>query len=173
VGIDIENNFDPVASQFATLRTGDALALEFSDTYFDFIYSYHALEHINNPIRALQEMFRVLKVGGGFWIGTPNRLRLIGYLGSKTATAKQKIRWNLTDWKAKLSGQFRNEMGAHAGFSSLELNNLLRRVFPETWEVTDLYYLEIYQRHKVLLNFLKAVKVTGWVYPSVYFMGRK
>ena len=78
VGIDVVEGFDAKSMACATLQLGDAMDLRFDDCSFDFIYSYHALEHIPDPALALREMHRVLSAGGGFWIGTPNRLRAIG-----------------------------------------------------------------------------------------------
>lgn len=172
VGVDMDGtSFDAEASQFAELEVGDAMALPFDDGAFDFVYSYHALEHIRDPMRALSEMRRVLRPGGGYWIGTPNRIRLLGYVGSKRATLKQKVLWNCVDWKARLRGRFRNELGAHAGFSSKELNQMLSDVFPRTQEMSDLYYQNIYRNRPGLMRFLKQSKLSSVAYPGVYFMG--
>ena len=46
VGIDLEDSFDAQATQYADLKVGDATALEFEDDSFDFLYTYHTLEHI-------------------------------------------------------------------------------------------------------------------------------
>lgn len=59
------------------LQRGDATSLDFADGRFDCIYSFHALEHIPDYRKALQEMRRVLAPGGTYCIGTPNRLRLV------------------------------------------------------------------------------------------------
>ena len=95
--------------------------LRFENNEFDLVYSFHVLEHISNPVKAISEMNRVLKDNGYLLMGTPNRNRLIGYVSSANTTFKEKLRWNMIDWKAKLKGKFRNELGAHAGFSKIEL----------------------------------------------------
>lgn len=46
----------------------DAQNLLFKDALFDFIYSINTFEHIPNPFRALDEIMRVLKPGGVFYI---------------------------------------------------------------------------------------------------------
>lgn len=171
VGIDLNDNFCSEASKYAKLELGDAMSLRFPDSYFDFIYSYHSLEHIDNPLIALKEMRRVLKDGGGYWIGTPNRNRLIGYIGSTSITIIQKIRWNIYDWKARLTGKFKNELGAHAGFSATELEYLLKIVFKKTNNVSDLYYMKIYNSKIFLISLLKNTYLSRFAYPSVYFMG--
>lgn len=173
VGVDIDENFSKEAIKYAELRQGDAMALEFQDESFDFVYSYHALEHISNPLQALQEMNRVLKLGGGYMIGTPRRTRIIGYLGSKNATFSTKLKWNINDWKAKLAGKFRNELGAHAGFSSAELRTLLNKVFHIVNEVSLIYYYAIYEKHHALLKLINSSWLSKYIYPGVYFMGAK
>lgn len=60
------------------IRIGDATSLEFYDGKFDFVYSYHVLEHIKNYNKALSEIYRVLKKNGCFFVGVPNRSRLLG-----------------------------------------------------------------------------------------------
>jgi ubiquinone/menaquinone biosynthesis C-methylase UbiE len=153
------------------LEVGDATQLRFENSTFDFVYSYHALEHIDNPIKALMEIKRVLKENGEYFIGTPNRLRLIGYLGSKNATLNQKIIWNISDWKAKFGSKFKNEYGAHAGFSAKELENLLKNIFTNNTDVSDIYYLKIYHKKKMFVKLLTNSYLSQIAYPGVYFMG--
>ncbi|NJE09033.1 class I SAM-dependent methyltransferase [Thermococcus sp. M39] len=42
--------------------------LEFPNEHFNFIISVGALHHFSNPLRAFNEMYRVLKSGGEAWI---------------------------------------------------------------------------------------------------------
>lgn len=173
VGIDLDGAFHPAAAAAVDLRRGDATCLEFADHAFDFVFSYHALEHIPAHERALAEMARVLSPGGAYCVGTPNRLRLVGYLGSKEAGWREKIAWNVADWKAKLLGKFRNEDGAHAGFSSRELRALLARAFVRAEEITLPYYQHVYRRHASWVNLIGRAGLGPFVFPSVYFMGGK
>lgn len=62
-GIDLDTRFDPEAARHARLMQGDATALAFDDESFDIVYSYHALEHIPDYHKALDEMRRVLRGG--------------------------------------------------------------------------------------------------------------
>src|SRR6185369_15107300 len=103
--------WDPAAAVVAKLQWGVATALEFPDGWFDLVYSYHALEHIPDFRRALSEMKRVLADDGRYFVGTPNRQRLIGYLGSQNTSIRKKILWNASDWSARMRGKFRNEFG--------------------------------------------------------------
>jgi ubiquinone/menaquinone biosynthesis C-methylase UbiE len=173
VGVDLDSSFDRAAAAAVDLRRGDATCLDFADGSFDFVFSYHALEHIPAYGKALSEMERVLSKGGAYCVGTPNRLRLFGYLGSKDATWRDKIAWNLADWKARLLGKFRNEYGAHAGFSSGELDASLAEIFDQTEEITLPYYQRIYQKYAVWVSFLGKLGLGRFLFPSVYFMGGK
>ncbi len=173
IGIDIEDNFDSEARKFAVLEIGDAENLVFKENTFDFVFSYHALEHIPNPKQALIEIHRVLKTGGGFWIGTPNKSRVIGYIGGKKTSLRQKVDWNIADWKARLEGKFENELGAHAGFTANELHALLSKVFPVTKDQTTNYFATIYANHPQILRFIERFGLSRLIYPSVYFSGLK
>lgn len=171
-GIDLRTDFDPAAAAAVKLHTADATALPFTSGSFDFIYSYHVLEHIPRYRDALAEMNRVLAPGGGLWIGTPNRSRLVGYIGSK-ATLAQAIRWNADDWSARLRGRFRNELGAHAGFTLSELGGELRTVFPDVDDATVDYYLAVYPHRQRIVRMLNDSGLGTFAYPSIYFVGRK
>ena len=116
-------------------------------------------------------MRRVLKPGGGWCIGTPNRSRLVGYLGSKDATFREKLLWNAADWKMRVRGKFRNEFGAHAGFTADELSADLASVFGRVVDITADYYNEIYPRHNGALSLIRRLRVAPYLMPSVYFAG--
>lgn len=173
IGVDLDASFNPAAAALIELRRGDATSLNFENESFDYVFSYHALEHIPAYRRALGEMERVLSKGGGYCVGTPNRLRLVGYLGSKDATWREKLAWNVADWGARLRGRFRNEYGAHAGFSPAELKASLLQVFNQTEEITLPYYLRVYQDCAGMVNLLGKSGLGRLLFPSVYFMGTK
>ncbi len=171
VGIDLVEDFDPRAAALVQLRRGDATRMAFADGSFDFVYSYHALEHIPDHLAALREMRRVLADGGGFCMGTPNRLRLIGYFGSPDTSLREKLRWNLIDWKARLRGRFRNQHGAHAGFSAGGLAADLAGTLGRADNITLPYYLRVYRNHQGLCRMLDASGLGQVIYPCVYFLG--
>lgn len=173
VGIDLRTDFDSEASRVVDLKQGDATCIDFANGRFDMVYSYHALEHISNYRKALLEMRRVLKEGGLYCVGTPNRSRLIGYLGSQKTSLSQKLRWNIADWKAKITGRFRNDLGAHAGFTSKELMRDLRDVFGDAKDITLLYYLLSYRHHRATIRLIDSIGANSLLFPSIYFLGRK
>ncbi len=170
-GIDLSADFDAIAAARVTLMRGNATKLEFPDQSFDLVYSYHALEHIPQYHRALSEMRRVLADGGHYCIGTPNRSRLVGYLGSKDASLLQKFLWNANDWSARLRGKFRNEFGAHAGFTPEELLSALGSVFSVVNDVTLQYYMEVYSDKVRLIRLIHASGIERFLFPSIYFIG--
>jgi ubiquinone/menaquinone biosynthesis C-methylase UbiE len=108
-----------------TLMEASVLELPFPDASFDAVFYHHVIEHVPDAPRSLDELNRVLRPGGWLYVGTPNRHRAVGYLGSYDASLRQKIRWNLYDYRARLKGRFRNELGAHAGYSQDELRRLI------------------------------------------------
>jgi SAM-dependent methyltransferase len=172
-GVDIVPEFDTDAASMVTLQQGDATRLEFGDESFDFVFSFHALEHIPDYRTALREMRRVLNPRGGYLIGTPNRSRLIGYLGSRQATLPEKIRWNVNDWKGKLRGEFRNELGAHAGYTTKELRFELSRVFSRVEDITPDYYLRVYARKRMMVSALYNIGMWRFLFPAIYFYGTR
>jgi len=170
-GIDIVPHFDPRAAALVDLREGDATRMEFDDQSFDFVYSFHALEHMGDYRAALREIHRVLKPGGGYLIGTPNRNRLIGYLGSKNTSVAEKMLWNIADWKAKWGGTFRNELGAHAGYTMSELQAELEKVFACADSITSEYYLRLYPSWRPLIFLLYRTGLWQQLFPAIYFYG--
>lgn len=173
-GIDVESGFDADAAERVDLRVMDATAMTFDDDTFDLIYSFHALEHIAEPERALDEMRRVLKPGGGYCIGTPNRNRVLGYIGSSTTLAN-KIRWNVADIGMRLRGRFRNEYGAHAGFTSEELGQACEAAFGQAVAVADGYYRTLYATGRAgrAIDRIAGTPIARYVFPCVYFCGRR
>lgn len=171
IGIDPLSDFLVPETPRLRLVKGDAMALDFDDDQFGFIYSYHALEHIKNPVKALTEMRRVLRPGGAFLVGTPNKSRLIGYLGSKKATLKDKLLWNTEDWIAKATNRFSNELGAHAGFTCIELKSLLDTHLGIADDISVEYYKRLYQRYALVISGLHKTKTDRFLFPCVYFIG--
>lgn len=173
IGIDIHGRFDARAAAAVDLRQGDATRLDFDDGSFDLTFSYHVLEHVPEYQKAIAEMHRVLTPGGTCCVGTPNRQRLIGYLGSREATLYEKVIWNVWDWKAMLRGRFRNELGAHAGFTSEELAGSLAKVFDKTEEITQAYYDGVYARQAAAVRWLGRSGLGRFLFPAVYFVSGK
>jgi ubiquinone/menaquinone biosynthesis C-methylase UbiE len=70
-GLDISHTFVEIASKKAAeagvhvdFRQGNASSMPFADDTFDFLLCRAAFKNFGQPVRALQEMCRVLKPGG-------------------------------------------------------------------------------------------------------------
>ena len=172
-GIDIAAAFDQDAGKVVELIYGDATRMVFDDASFDCVYCYHVLEHIPDFRAALVEMRRVLKPGGSYMIGTPNRSRVVGYIGSSDTPLRLKIQWNLDDWWARLCGRFRNELGAHAGYTFEELRDELGGTFTSVTNITPDYYYRLYERQAKLVSMLINTGTWRYLFPAIYFYGMR
>jgi SAM-dependent methyltransferase len=175
VGVDLARDFSSLARAEACVLTADAQTLPFPAEAFDFVAAFHSLEHVGDPHLALAEIRRVLRPDGWFYLGVPNRSRVVGYLGSSDASAWQKLTWNLTDYRARLLGRFENKSGAHAGFRRQELVGLLRSYFGEVELLTEAYLRFKYAGRvpKPMLNFLLAPRLIDYSAPAHYALCRK
>jgi ubiquinone/menaquinone biosynthesis C-methylase UbiE len=70
-GLDISRTFVEIATENARnagvsidFRLGNASAMPFSDNSFDFVYCAAAFKNFAEPVKALDEMHRVLRPGG-------------------------------------------------------------------------------------------------------------
>lgn len=172
LGIDIENKFDKQVMKAVDLKVQSATALQLDNGSYDLVYSYHALEHILDYQKALNEIGRVLKKDGCFFLGTPNKSRLFGYINSPV-NIKEKIKWNLNDYKMRLQGKFDNYLGAHAGFTKMVLQKELKKRFNETHNITYRYF-QNYSSNKYpilcpIVKSLKILHITG-AFTSLYFV---
>ena len=75
-GLDISEKLCEISRQNnpgAQIVKGDAEAMPFQDSQFDFVFMTEALEHMLDYNKALSEIRRVLKPGGIFIVTVPNR----------------------------------------------------------------------------------------------------
>lgn len=91
-GIDINPIFAEAGKLFALKKqvnahfeTGFAEKLPYDSNIFDFVVSYDVLEHVRDVGKAMQECFRVLKIGGRLLVCFPQFLQpLESHLGLVT-----------------------------------------------------------------------------------------
>jgi SAM-dependent methyltransferase len=176
VGIDTDlpAGADP-SEDGLTLMEASVLELPFPGGHFDAVFYHHVIEHVCDPGRSLAELARVLHPGGWLYVGTPNRHRMVGYLGSYDASLRQKILWNAADYRARLAGRFRNELGAHAGYSQAELRRLLAVDFVDHRPLTGEYLRFKYGRRlpRPVMRAIAGTPVREVAAAAVYAVARR
>jgi SAM-dependent methyltransferase len=180
--VDIEDFVAPELRNASPVRfrIASVCDLPFDDNSFDAVFYHHVIEHVNDPVGSLQELNRVLKPRGWLFTGTPNRHRLISSIGAHqqsewNATFKNKLVDNLRDWKDRFTGRFRNELGAHAGFSRRELDDLLAVHFAERRWLTEEYLCFKYASHRFsrLLPVATHPAISCFSAPAIYVLCQK
>lgn len=56
----------------ASLYLGDIFGAGYKDDYFDFVHCYHVIEHVLDPVKFIEELYRITKPGGIIYVGTPD-----------------------------------------------------------------------------------------------------
>lgn len=106
-GLDISPTFVDIAKETARkagmdidFRLGNASAIPFPDSSFDFIYCSAAFKNFTEPVKALEEMYRVLLPGGEALI---EDLRKDASLDEINSYVKQSGRTWFDAWMTKLA----------------------------------------------------------------------
>ena len=167
VGIDIEIAIAESEGNWQTIYM-DAQKLNFQPGDFDFVYCHHVLEHVSDPQIVLGQINLVLKPQGFAFVGTPNKNRTLGYFSSD-ASLVDKLKWNFDDLSRKFTGKFENRYGAHAGFTAIEMREMLDKHFLEVNDVTFQYYINLYPKYHLILRLLHLLKLANFIFPSIYF----
>lgn len=180
--VDVEDFVRPELKMNSAVRfqVASVCELPFPEAAFDAIFYHHVIEHVDRPAASLIELCRVLRPGGWLFVGTPNRHRLVSSIGAHQqseweATWLNKLGDNWRDWKDRLTGRFRNELGAHAGFSRAELEQLLASHFVECDWVTSDYLRFKYGESKVnrVLPMVTHPAIEWFAAPAIYAFARK
>jgi SAM-dependent methyltransferase len=172
-GIDITGAFfETPPNSRVRLSVMDICKTDFESASFDFLYSFHALEHIPDLDTALDEMRRLLKPGGIFCIGTPNKARIVGSVGTREPL-NVKILSNLHDWKMRLTNRWDNALGAHAGFTRQDLQQICTKAFGESIDITDEYYRRLYASRSGAIETIIKLRLGNLIFPGVYVLGAR
>lgn len=180
--IDVEDflKVSPEKREQIHFQVGSVCDLPFEENTFDAVFYYHVIEHVivdgdDRSQESLQEIGRVTRNDGWVFIGTPNRSRLLSSLGAHrqsewNPTIWNKIFDNLRDWKDRLVGRFHNRFGAHAGFTTGELNEMTSRVFGRREWVTQKYIRQKYADHRLnfFINWMTMFPFCFVTAPSIY-----
>ncbi|MBN1165159.1 MAG: class I SAM-dependent methyltransferase [Candidatus Krumholzibacteriota bacterium] len=78
IGLDVDENTVAYAgerygSENCVFESYDGKRIPYGDGTFDYVVSFQVIEHVENVPGYLEEIFRVLKEGGTFFLTTPNR----------------------------------------------------------------------------------------------------
>jgi len=78
IGLDVDKNTIAYASkkyesENCVFRVYDGVKIPFEDNTFDAVISFQVIEHIQDDINYILEIYRVLKRDGFFFLTTPNR----------------------------------------------------------------------------------------------------
>ncbi len=180
--IDVEDFVKAELKEDSRVRfqVGSVCQLPFPTGHFDAVFYHHVIEHVDQPAESLRELARVLKPSGWLFVGTPNRHRLVSSIGAHQqseweATWRNKLGDNLRDWKDRLTGRFRNELGAHAGFSRSELDQMLAPHFARREWVTEDYLRFKYGEGRAagLLPLVTHPAVNWFAAPAIYVFACK
>jgi SAM-dependent methyltransferase len=174
-GVDISLEKELDIPNKIKLCKGDLMNLNIPPESFDFIYSYHVLEHVPNPKIVLKTLYSILIDSGIVFIGFPNKNRALGYVGTHNdVSAWKKIKWNLQDYKDRIQGKFENNLGAHAGFTNKEFLKLATEAgFKTIIPVRNDYMSLKYSRYDLLIKMLISTKLNEILFPSNYYILKK
>ncbi|BDU51311.1 class I SAM-dependent methyltransferase [Haliovirga abyssi] len=112
-----------------TIKMGDATEqLPFSDCFFDGVFTANSLHEWENPVNVINEIERVLKVGGNFFIGDLKRnTNPLIFLLMKANLKKQVMKQGL-------------KSSINAAYTKNEILLLLKESNFKTYEVTENYF---------------------------------
>lgn len=80
---------------------GDAHTLDgIQDGVYDFVYSSHCLEHLDNPGLALSNWWRVLRTGGTLFIVVPDEALYEQGVWPSRGNGEHKTRWHINPFTA-------------------------------------------------------------------------
>jgi 2-polyprenyl-3-methyl-5-hydroxy-6-metoxy-1,4-benzoquinol methylase len=176
VGIDLSmiSSKHGLQQQGYHLQKQDLISLAFCNNSFSLIYCYHVLEHVNDYFTALKEMHRVLEPEGILFIGFPNRHRMFAYIGtSQDATIKEKVLWNVNDYRYRIARKFDNKFGAHAGFTEKAFTEIASQLFKQVIPVRNKYFLSKYKLVAILVRLIIMTRLSEVLFPSNYFICKK
>lgn len=176
IGIDISlPKENIIKTNDIELLQADLNMIPYPDNTFSFIYNYHVLEHVESPINVLKEFKRVLNLDGTIFIGFPNRLRLTpAYFNSNLKKSLLSIlKSNGKDYWRKITGNFRNELGAHAGFSEKEFIKMAKPYFSVIIPIRDKWIKNQYPKFNRIFQIATKLKIENYFYPSNFYIIKK
>jgi SAM-dependent methyltransferase len=133
-GVDLHaSSFEPPQqSQKLTYVQGSAVSLPFANAAFDVVTTHECLEHVEDPLQALNEFDRVLKPGGYVCIVGPNLLSLLQSVRGLTSYV----------WQVRpFSGLLFRQPGMLSHPHGNTIPEILVRLLIHSWWIAKLYLL--------------------------------
>jgi SAM-dependent methyltransferase len=178
--IDVEMELETDLLSELAFQEVSVCEMPFDSESFDAVFYHHVIEHVDQPAKSLEEIHRVMKSNAWLFVGTPNRHRLVSSVGAHRQTEWEptlpnKLKDNLDIWQHRLTGRFRNEYGAHAGFSKGELDEMLSRHFDTRIWLTREYFRFKYANslHRSIVDVASSKPFCWFAAPSIYVLCRK
>lgn len=71
-GTELSNHTAKIAQKYGKIFVGKLEDAKYPDNYFDVITSFHVLEHVEDPVIVIREMYRILKDDGHLILQIPD-----------------------------------------------------------------------------------------------------
>ena len=150
-----------------TVVEGRGEALPFPDSSFDFVNLSEVIEHVDDPLLLLREVYRVLRPGGRAYLSAPNRfgikdphfhLYFVNWLPRRFANPFISLFGTHKNYEDKSAGR-QNLMNMHY-YTYSAIRNLVR---PEGFTVIDI------RAYRISRSLGKSF---GFLVAPVYFVAR-
>ncbi len=156
-GIDVDEEKIELAQRLngnthVKFEVGNAYDLNYPDNFFDVVLCLEVIEHLSDPRRALDEIYRCIKPNGCLIISTPNKLSLEGLKGN--------IVGRITGKKWKAWGETHQRV-----FTFLEFIRFLRKRFSPI-EIIGYYYFLLEK-----LTIFDFIRYTSFSYKPLNLFG--
>lgn len=113
LGIDVQaDNIEFGRAWGASIQPADAHLLPYDDETFDAVFTRHALEHMFDPARVIQEAYRVLRPNGVFFAVVPIESQITGFDFAHSYAFESPERL------LELTGIFRKVYSAYDGYEA-------------------------------------------------------
>ncbi len=138
----------------AEVKVGDAENIDYPDNFFDLVYSFGVIHHSPNPVKAIEEIIRVLKPGGTAKIMVYHRHSLLAYFfWFKHAFLKLRP-WKSITW---VLWNFMESKGTKA-YTIKEINTILYKYHIENIKIIPMYtYYDKLQRFNWLMRKIASI----------------
>jgi len=71
-GVEVSRFAAGHARKFGTIYVGSLEEAKYRDGFFDVVVMYHVVEHMEDPVRAIVEVRRIVRPGGKLLLGSPD-----------------------------------------------------------------------------------------------------